>query len=216
MVESDATTASDDAKGGKTLRNRRLRAVTPTKASHPSLSAQNSLASANRCGWPRPRPGDGRLSHVFGGQATNHAMLIAMLLVAITAAFGRIAYGANIPTGITLIRFLIMLAIGAATFSALALALTALIPNADAANPIVMASIYPLLFLSGIFIAFGNNTPSWILWVARMFPVRHFAVGLQAAFLGTPFRWTDVAVVAAWGVAGLLLASRYFSWEPHQ
>lgn len=145
-----------------------------------------------------------------------HAMLIAMLLVAITAAFGRIAFGANIPTGITLIRFLIMLAIGAATFSALALALTALIPNADAANPIVMASIYPLLFLSGIFIAFGNDTPSWILWVARIFPVRHFAVGLQAAFLGTPFAWTDVAVVAAWGVAGLLLASRYFSWEPHR
>lgn len=145
-----------------------------------------------------------------------HSMLIAMMLVAITAAFGRIAYNANIPAGFTLVRFLIMLAIGAAAFSALALALTALIPNADAANPIVMASIYPLLFLSGIFIAFGNDTPSWILWVARMFPVRHFAVGLQAAFLGTPFHWTDVAVVAAWGIVGLLLASRYFSWEPHR
>ncbi len=109
-----------------------------------------------------------------------------------------------------------MLAVGAAAFCALALALTAVIPNTDAANPIVMASIYPLLFLSGIFIAFGNNTPSWILWVARIFPVRHFVVGLQAAFLGTPFKWTDVAVVAAWGAAGLILSSRYFSWEPHR
>jgi ABC-2 type transport system permease protein len=155
-------------------------------------------------------------SGAFVAARVIHALLVAILLVAITATFGRLVYGASLPTGITLIQFLIMLAVGAAAFCALALALTALIPNADAANPIVMASIYPLLFLSGIFIAFGNNTPSWILWVARVFPVRHFAVGLQAAFLGTPFSWTDVAVVAAWGIAGLILANRFFSWEPHR
>jgi len=145
-----------------------------------------------------------------------HASLVAALLVAITAAFGRIAYGAAIPGGITLIRFLVMLAVGAAAFCALGLALTALIPNADASAAIVNASILPLLFLSGIFIAFGNSTPSWILWVARVFPVRHFALGMQAGFLGTPFHWTDVAVVAAWGLAGLLLAARFFSWEPRR
>jgi ABC-2 type transport system permease protein len=155
-------------------------------------------------------------SGAFLAARVIHALLVAILLVAITATFGRLVYGASLPTGTTLIQFLIMLAVGAAAFCALALALTALIPNADAANPIVMASIYPLLFLSGIFIAFGNDTPSWILWVARVFPVRHFAVGLQAAFLGTPFSWTDVAVVAAWGIAGLILANRFFSWEPHR
>jgi ABC-2 type transport system permease protein len=32
--------------------------------------------------------------------------------------------------------------------------------------------------------------------------------------LGTPFSWTDVLIVAAWGIAGLLLALRYFSWQP--
>ena len=74
----------------------------------------------------------------------------------------------------------------------------------------------PLLFLSGIFIPFGNATPSWILWVARLFPVRHFAAGLQAGFLGTPFDWVDVAVVAAWGAFGLDLAVRFFSWEPRR
>ena len=60
-----------------------------------------------------------------------------------------------------------------------------MIPNADAAAPIVNAVILPLLFLSGIFIPFGNNTPAWILWVARIFPVRHFVAGMQAGFLGT-------------------------------
>ena len=107
-----------------------------------------------------------------------------------------------------------MLLVGAATFCALGFAVTAVIPNADAAPAIVNATILPLLFLSGVFIPLGSNAPAWILWIARIFPVWHFARGMQAGFLGTPFSWTDVLVVAAWGVAGLLLAIRFFSWEP--
>jgi ABC-2 type transport system permease protein len=144
-----------------------------------------------------------------------HAVLIAFLLVGVTAAFGRAFYNADIPAGFTLVRFVVMLAVGAAAFCSLGLAITTIIPNGDAAAPIVNASILPLLFLSGIFIAFNNATPSWIQWIARIFPIRHFAVGMQAGFLGTPFHWSDVVIVAVWGVAGLLLAVRYFSWEPH-
>jgi ABC-2 type transport system permease protein len=84
-----------------------------------------------------------------------------------------------------------------------------------ASPAIVNASILPLLFLSGIFIPLGSNAPAWIVWIARIFPVRHFAEGMQAGFLGTPFLWTDVLVVAAWGLGGLLFSVRSFSWEPH-
>ncbi|HUY46471.1 MAG TPA: ABC transporter permease [Streptosporangiaceae bacterium] len=143
-----------------------------------------------------------------------HALLVAVLLVVITATFGRAFYSADIPTGGTLLRFLVMLVVGAATFCALGFAITTVIPNADASAPIVNATILPLLFLSGIFIPFGNNTPTWMLWIARIFPVKHFADGMQAGFLGTSFHWTDVLVVAAWGLAGLLLAIRFFRWEP--
>jgi ABC-2 type transport system permease protein len=153
-------------------------------------------------------------SALFLAARMVHAVLIAILLVVITAAFGRTLYHADIPTGITLLRFLIMLLVGAAAFCALGFAITAVIPNADASPAIVNATILPLLFLSGIFIPFGNNTPSWILWIARIFPVKHFADGMQAGFIGTPFHWTDVLIVAAWGLAGLLFATRYFSWEP--
>jgi len=152
----------------------------------------------------------------FIGARILHAVFIAVLLVVITAAFGRALYHASIPTGLPLLRFAIALLVGSATFCALGMATTAVIPNADAAGPIVNAVILPVMFLSGIFIAFGNNTPEWILWVARVFPVRHFALSMQAGFLGTPFDWTDVLVVAAWGVAGMLLAVRFFSWEPRQ
>ena len=37
---------------------------------------------------------------------------------------------------------------------------------------------------------------------------------MQASYLGAAFSWTDVLIVAAWGLAGLLLAIRFFSWEP--
>lgn len=152
----------------------------------------------------------------FFASQVLHALLVAVLFVAVTAVFGRTVYGADIPTGMALFHFLVMLVVGAATFCALGLAITAAIPNADASGAIVNATILPLLFLSGIFIAFGNGTPSWILWVARIFPVRHFVTGMQAGFLGTPFSWSDVGIVAAWGVAGLLLAIHFFSWEPHR
>lgn len=150
----------------------------------------------------------------FMGSRVLHSLLVAILLVAITSVFGRAFYGAQIPTGAPLFRFLVMLVVGAASFCTLGLAVTAYIPNADAAAPIVQATILPLLFLSGIFIPFGNSTPAWILWIARIFPVRHFALGMQAGYIGTPFHWSDVLVVAVWGLAGLVIAIRHFSWEP--
>jgi len=143
-----------------------------------------------------------------------HAMLVALLLLVVTAIFGRTAYGAHIPAGSALVDCIIMLLVGGAAFCALGLAITAVIPNADASPAVVNASILPLLFLSGIFIPFTDNTPSWILWVARIFPIKHFAAGMQAAFIGSAFHWSDVAVVAVWGVGGLLVARRFFSWEP--
>jgi ABC-2 type transport system permease protein len=153
-------------------------------------------------------------SSAYLGARMVHALLVAVLLVVITAAFGRILYSADIPTGITLLRFLVMLLVGAASFCALGFAITSIIPNADAAPAIVNAVILPLLFLSGIFVPLGSNAPAWILWIARIFPVWHFAAGMQAGFLGTTFHWTDVLIVAAWGLGGLLFSVRFFSWEP--
>ena len=175
-----------------------------------SLSFQREAGVLKRTnGTPLP-------SASFLGAQILHALFVAVVLVVLTAAFGRAFYGADIPTGITLLRFLVMLVVGTIAFCALGLALTAVIPNSDAAAPIVNAVILPLEFLSGIFIPFGNTTPSWILWVARVFPVRHFALGMEAGFLGTAFSWTDVLIVAAWGIGGLLLAVKFFSWEPRQ
>lgn len=147
-----------------------------------------------------------------------HAMAIAVLLVALTVGFGAVAYGAAIPTGEGLARLALVVLVGGASFAALALATTALVPNADAGPAVVNAIVLPLMFLSGIFIPFGDHAPAWVRTVAAVFPVRHFADAMRAASYGFPFpfRWTDVLAVGGWGVAGLLLATRFFSWQPRR
>jgi ABC-2 type transport system permease protein len=144
-----------------------------------------------------------------------HAVIVAFILVAINVAYGAIFYSATI-TARTLPAFLVTILVGAASFAALGLAVTAAIPNADAAPAVVNATILPLLFLSGIFIPLGDDAPAWMVWVARIFPVKHFADGMQSGFIGLRFTWTDVLIVATWGMAGLLLAARFFSWEPRR
>jgi ABC-2 type transport system permease protein len=147
-----------------------------------------------------------------------HAVLISLILVVITSAFGILVYGADVPTGAALGQFLITVMVGASAFSALGLATTAIVPNADAAPPIVNAIILPLLFLSGIFIPIQESSPQWMKTVGDIFPVKHFAEATMGSFYGAPlsFEWFDVAIVAAWGMVGLLLATWFFSWEPRK
>ena len=62
----------------------------------------------------------------------GHMALVALLLVAIVTAAGALFYGVDVPTR-TLPAAIVTLAIGAAAFASLGLAVTALIPSADAA-----------------------------------------------------------------------------------
>jgi ABC-2 type transport system permease protein len=160
-----------------------------------------------------PLPGWGYL----GGRVV-HAVLVAILLVIITAAFGILFYEATAPTGGLLLDFVTILIVGAGSFAALGLATTTIVPNAEAAPAIVNAVILPLLFLSGVFIPIGPTAPAWIRFVGAVFPVRHFADAMIASFYGHPFafEWNDVLVVGAWGLFGLLVATRFFSWEPRR
>ena len=154
----------------------------------------------------------------YMGGRVLHVLIVAILLVIITSAFGVAFYGADVPSGVLLLKFAAVVVVGAMSFAALGLATTAIVPNPDAAPPVVNAIILPLLFLSGIFIPLGVDTPGWIKFVGKVFPVRHFAEAMRASFYGAPFvfKWGDVVVVAAWGLAGLIVAARFFSWEPRK
>jgi ABC-2 type transport system permease protein len=146
-----------------------------------------------------------------------HAILVTLLLVVIVVAFGALFYDAEVPSD-TMPAFLVTLAVGAASFAALGLALTSVIPNADASPAVVNASILPLLFLSGIFIPIQDPN-AWYVTVAELFPVYHFAQAMNAAYFsvsGSGFEGGHLLIVGAWGLAGAILAARFFSWEPRR
>ena len=117
-------------------------------------------------------------AYLFG--RIGHATLIALLLVVVVTAAGALVYDVDVPTK-TLPAFVVAVAIGAATFSSLGLAVSSFIPNADASPVVVNASIVPLLFISDVFIPL-NDAPAWLTSVADIFPVRHFSLAIQSAF----------------------------------
>ncbi len=144
-----------------------------------------------------------------------HAVIIAILLVVICSAFGALFYGAELPQS-TLPAFALTVVVGAATFSALGVALTAFIPNADASPAVVNGTILPLLFISNVFIPLQNPS-GWIDVVGKIFPVRHFADAMIGSFFqlsGSGLHTNDLLVMAAWGVGGIVVALRFFDWEP--
>lgn len=147
-----------------------------------------------------------------------HAIVIAFLLVVIVAAFGSVLYQVHFPWD-RLPALVLTLALGAGSFCALGLAIAGLIPNADAAPAVVQFSILPLNFVSNVFIDMRGAEP-WIDTLAKLFPVRHFADAMLGIYnpttSGSGFSWGDLAVMAAWGVAGVLIALRFFTWEPRR
>jgi ABC-2 type transport system permease protein len=143
--------------------------------------------------------------------------LVALALVAIVTAFGALFYGVDVPTN-TLPAFVVTLAVGAAAFSLLALAVTAFIPNSEAAPAVVNASILPLLFISDVFIRLESDSPVWLETLGNIFPVKHLSLALQTAFnpfeTGSGWEPKHLAVIVLWGAIGAVIAARRFSWEP--
>jgi len=143
--------------------------------------------------------------------------LVALALVAIVTAFGAAFYGVDVSTN-TLPAFVITLAVGAAAFSLLGLAITSFIPNAEAAPAVVNASILPLLFISDVFIRIEDNGPRWLDVLGNIFPVKHLSLALQTAFnpfeTGSGFEPKHLAILLLWGLGGAIVAVRRFSWEP--
>lgn len=143
---------------------------------------------------------------------------VTSLLVVIVVGAGIVFYDVDVQVE-RLPAMVVALVIGAACFCALGLAITAFIPNADAAPAIVNAAILPLLFISDVFIPM-SQAPDWLSSFASLFPVSHLAGAMHAAFNpltdGAGWELKSLAVMAGWGVAGTLLAVRYFSWEPRK
>jgi ABC-2 type transport system permease protein len=146
------------------------------------------------------------------------SVIIAALLVIIVTVAGILLYNVDAPTG-TIGEIVITTIVGAASFCALGLAITSIIPNGDAAPAMVNGIVLPLLFISDVFVPL-DKAPQWIVTLGDIFPIKHLAHAMTYAFNppvnGSAFRGTDLLVIALWGLGGLLIATRFFTWEPRR
>ena len=155
---------------------------------------------------------------VFAGRIGT-AVVSATIVTAILVALGALAFGVTVPTH-TLPGLVATLAIGAATFCALGIAYTGLIPSEEAAPAMTNAVVLPLYFISGVFVP-ADQLPNELRQVADVLPVKPFVDALFEAFdpqtAGAGIAGGDLLILAAWGALGLLLAVRFFAWTPrHQ
>lgn len=110
---------------------------------------------------------------------------------------------------------IIGLCLGIFCFAALGLAISTIIPSADAAGPITNASYLPLALISGVFDP-SIDLPSWLTRAVDAFPIKALVDTLQAAYDPNieVALTADLLVLAIWSAIGILLAHRYFRWNP--
>jgi ABC-2 type transport system permease protein len=152
-----------------------------------------------------------------GGRVGN-SLVVSVLMVVLVSVIGKLVYGVSIPFD-QIPAVLVTLAVGAFSFCCLGFALTAAIPSEDAAPAISNATVLPLYFISGVFIP-DSEIPKGVLDFADIFPIRHFFESFFTAWdpgtTGAGIEWGQLAIVAAWGVVGLMIALRWFRWEPRR
>jgi ABC-2 type transport system permease protein len=131
--------------------------------------------------------------------------------VLLVVAIGNIAYGVDWPQDPLLL--VLFTALGVVCFAALGIAFSHAIPNEDAAPAYTNAVFLPVIFISGVFYS-SDDLPEVLNAIAEALPLKHLIDGLSDAIVGGGGdAGTAALVVAAWTVAGLVLAVRYFRWE---
>ncbi|HEY2666927.1 MAG TPA: ABC transporter permease, partial [Actinomycetota bacterium] len=107
--------------------------------------------------------------------------------------------------------------LGTATFAALGMAVSCLVPNSDAAPAIANIVALPMVFISGVFFPL-QGAPAWLVKIADFLPLIHLVRAFIATFdpftRGSGFAPHELLPVALWGIAATVFAARRFRWEP--
>ncbi len=142
-------------------------------------------------------------------------LVVVALLSVLVIALGMSFYNLHFP--FHPLAVLVTLFVGIVTFCALGLAVTVIVPNADAAPAVINGIYFPVVFISGVFYPLAQG--SVLARIADWFPIFHMIRALVRAFEGGPgsgFQVDDLLVMLAWAVAALVFAARRFRWEPRK
>ena len=128
---------------------------------------------------------------------------------------GSLAFGASAPENP--LGFAGAVVLGVATFAGMGFGAAALIRSAEGVSAVVNVIVLPMAFLSG---AFGprDEYPAFLQAIADVLPLTYFIDIVDGVYLDGESLFADpgaLAILAAWGLAGVLVALRWFGWVPH-
>jgi len=147
-----------------------------------------------------------------------NSLIISLLQVVILFLIGKFGYHVALPHNF--VPLVVALVVGVCCFTALGIAVSTLIPNQEAAGPVVSIVFFILLFLSGLY--YPIKSGSGLAQFAAFFPVRHMITSTVAPFLASagvpvsPWSWNDILVMAIWAVAGIVVSLRRWTWAPRR
>jgi ABC-2 type transport system permease protein len=166
----------------------------------------------------------GQLKRLRGTPVPAWTFIIATVLRSVVTVGGmavvllgiaRLAYGVEI-SGEALAEIALYVVLGTATMCSLGIAATAIASDVDSASAALPLVVVTLALISGIFVPV-DQLPGWLEEIARIFPVYHLVTGLQTALGSTGDTALDAgnaAVLAVWGLWGIVFSARRFRWEP--
>ena len=153
---------------------------------------------------------------IYMSAVIGSTLVVIGLEAVIQLLIGRFLIDADLPQSPG--TFVFTLLLGTVAFAALGLALTGLVKSAEGSSAIVNAIYLPMLFLSGSF--FERDTfPEFLQVVAAVLPLTYFIDLVFGVVYEGDQIWDlpgDIAVLAAWGLAGALFAARRFRWTPSE
>ena len=145
------------------------------------------------------------------------ATLIAFAIEAVCLiALGKLLFDTELPSRVFSLVLALLLA--TAAFTALGLALTTVIRSAEGSSALVNAIYLPLSFISGAFFS-PEDFPGILRAVADLLPLVYVIELIKDVLVKGVEIWDRpgaVAVIAAWGLAGAVIASRRFRWTPRE
>ncbi|TFD18992.1 ABC transporter [Cryobacterium sp. TMT2-23] len=111
----------------------------------------------------------------------------------------------------------VTLLVGIAAFAALGLAIAAVSSTAALGQALSIGSAIVLAFISGLLFV-GGELPAGLTRIASVFLLKPYADALTDQFdpyaTGAGWDLPALGILLAWGLAGAVVASRAFRWEP--
>jgi ABC-2 type transport system permease protein len=150
------------------------------------------------------------LTALVGAAILAGFLSVVLMFVVAVPAFGFHIYWKLMPAAI------VTLLLGAASITSIALAVSCFVDRPESAQPIAGITLFPLLFVSGIFYPLESE-PNWLQKLAHILPLSHLAQGFEQCFsphtTGLGFSGNHLWVLALWWIGATFYAARHFRWE---